>query len=300
MGGGNVDCQITFGVTNTANIGALSWDTDYSGSGGAFQGSGSTVECTTLAGDFAAYNNCDTPGGCPPLAFQELSTAIISSAGFTTPADTSRCHWIGNAVPTPASFGITVTDASDPSFNPTTAVVEVTNIQCTVTTTTGSTPTTSVTTTSTSSTSSTSMAPATTTTTTTGGPPQFAIQLNLGDTAGTLVGALGFVVDYSGAPGDFIGSGADIASGGTLQCTRSAGDFGSFNDDDAGPLNAAYVSLAGFTGPVQVAICNFEQTGASAPVAGDFVITVTDASQPNLNPISPLPTVSVGTILPLP
>jgi len=127
-----------------------------------------------------------------------------------------------------------------------------------------------------------------------------AIQLLLDDTAGVSVGALGFVVDYSSAPGGFVGSGADIASGGTLQCTKSAGDFASFNDDDAGTLNAAFVSLAGFQGPTQVAICNFEQSGISPPVAGNFVITTTDASQPNLNPISPRPGVSVGSITPLP
>jgi hypothetical protein len=295
---GNVTCQITFGVTNADSYGALSYDVDYSGAPGGFDGSGGSVSCTNLAGDFAAFNDCDTPGGCPPLNFKELSTAIISAGGFATPANTSRCNFTGSAVPVAGDFGITVTDATRPDFTPTTATVVVNDITCT----TPETTTTSVTSTSTTSvTSSTSVTTSSTTTTTGGGGGgDFAIQFILGDSGGP-VGALQFSVNYSAAPGGFIGSGADIASGGTLQCTRSAGDFGSFNDNDAGLVNAAFVSLGGFssTGSLQVAICNFASTGA-APVAGDFTIVVSDASRPDLTPISPPPAVTIGTILPLP
>jgi hypothetical protein len=291
-----VTCQITFGVTNADSYGALSYDIDYSDAPGGFDGAGAAVSCQQLAGDFAAFNDCDTPGGCPPLNFKELSTAIISAGGFATPANTSRCNFTGSAVPVEGDFVITVTDATRPDFTPTTATVEVNDITCV----TEETTTTTVTSTSTTSVTSSTSVTTSSTTTTTGGGTDFAIQFLMGDSGGP-VGALQFSVNYTSAPGGFIGSGADIGSGGTLQCTRSAGDFGSFNDNDLGLMNAAFVSLGGFTstGSLQIAICNFASTGPT-PVAGDFTITVSDASRPDLSPIVPPPAVTIGTILPLP
>ena len=104
-----------------------------------------------------------------------------------------------------------------------------------------------------------------------------------------LAGALQYVADYSAAPGGFVGSGASV------ECTGTAGDFVTFNDAEAtSELNAAYVSLSGFMGPTLVAQCNFQQVGPTAPVPGDFIVTVTDASDPGLNPIVPTPVVSVA------
>ncbi len=282
---GDIPCQITFGVTNADSYGALSYDVDYSSAPGTFDGTAGAVACTTLAGDFGAFNNCKTPGGCPPLSFKELSTAIISAGGFATPANTSRCAFTGSAVPVAGDFVITVTDATRPDFTPTTANVAVTDITCEPpidTTTTSTTVTSTTVTTVTSS----------TTTTTTGTSGNFAIQFTMGDSGGP-VGALQFEVNYSGAPGGFIGSADAVA------CTRQAGDFGAFNDNDAGLLTAAYVSITGFTGPINIAACNFASTGGT-PVAGDFVITVTDASRPDLTPIAPPPAVTITTILALP
>ncbi len=142
-----------------------------------------------------------------------------------------------------------------------------------------------------------------TTTTTTGGttttlpPAQFDIVFQLDDAV--TVGALGFDVDYTAAPGDFVGSGGDAGAGGTLECSSlAAGALATFNDDDAGTLSAGYIALGGITGPADLATCVFQQSGPTAPVAGDFTITVTDASDTSLAPISPLPTVSVKSITP--
>jgi len=121
------------------------------------------------------------------------------------------------------------------------------------------------------------------------------------------LGALRFEVDYSGAPGGFQGSGAGIPSGGTLACSSPLqGTDAAFSDNDDGLLTAGFISNGGFTGPTTLATCVFEVIGPSqlttgggattfaAPVAGDFAITVTDASTPQLDPAQA--TVVVGDI----
>jgi cysteine-rich repeat protein len=111
-------------------------------------------------------------------------------------------------------------------------------------------------------------------------------------------GSLQFEVDYAAAPGGFKGSGPGIPNGGTLECSSLiAGALGAFNDDDeARSLTAAIIKTVGFTGPVALASCVFELDDDVAPVADDFVITVTDAKDPQVVPIVPTPTVDVSDI----
>ena len=163
-------------------------------------------------------------------------------------------------------------------------IVEITDVTCTgggtTTTTTGATTTTSTTT-------------GTATTTTTGGAGNlYTVTFDLADAV--TAGALQFEVDYSAAGGQFQGSGA------TVSCTSplsAGGAFVSFNDVDASTqLNFAAVAIAGFTGPTTVANCTFD--APAAPVAGNFAITVVDASAPDLSPIVPLPAVTVSAITP--
>ncbi len=109
------------------------------------------------------------------------------------------------------------------------------------------------------------------------GPPPFPV-----------VGSLQFDVDYSGAGGDFVGS------GGGVECAKVAG-FGAleaFNDDDAASIaTLGFADNIGFGTPRSLAKCIFEKPAADpAPVAGDFVITVvaatdTDRNDVNVNPV---------------
>lgn len=273
---GQCACEVTFGVTNVETLGALQYDTSYAGVGGGFDGTGGSVDCTRLAGDFAAFNDIE--------AESKLSSAFISAAGFTGPVDVARCRYTrpGNVEPVAADFPITITDQSKPDFTPANATVEVTNIGClcsggTTTTTAG--PGTTTTTTGSG-----------TTTTTTGGGGLFNVAFDLTDAV--TAGALQFEVDYSGAGGNFTGSGAGVACSSPLS---AGGAFVSFNDVDASSqLNFAAVAIAGFTGPTTVANCEFDANANPA----DFVITVVDASAPDLTPIVPLPTVTVSAVTP--
>jgi hypothetical protein len=278
---------VTTSVTSTETLGSLQFDTDYSGDpgGGSFEGSGAGVNCTALAGDFTAFNDVD--------ASSRLSTATISTAGFTGPTDVTECNFqTSNAALAPGDFAITVTDASDPAFNPVNPTVEITSVDCvctgggsSTTTTAGATTTTIVTTTTTGG---------GTTTTIPGGGGGFNIEFSLDDAV--TLGALQFAVDYSGATGEFVGAADMVACTSPLS---AGGAFVTFNDEDATTnLNFAAVALAGFTGPTIVANC--EWASAAAPAPGDFAISVVDASDPALNPVVPLPVVSVTGVTALP
>jgi hypothetical protein len=278
---------VTTSVTSADTLGSLQFDTDYSGDpgGGSFEGSGAGVNCTALAGDFTAFNDID--------ASSTLSTATISTAGFTGPIDVTECNYqTSNAALAPADFAVTVTDASAPDFTPLTPTVEISSVNCvctgggsSTTTTAGGTTTTSVTTTSVVGGS---------TTTTLAGGGGFNIEFTVDDA--NTYGALQWVADYSGAGGDFVGMADMVACTSPLS---AGGAFVTFNDEDATMnLNFAAVALAGFAGPTVVANCEF--ASAAEPAPGDFVITVVDASDPSLNPIDPLPGVSVSGVTALP
>jgi hypothetical protein len=120
-------------------------------------------------------------------------------------------------------------------------------------------PTVTTTTTSTTSTSTTS----------TTLPTSCSVTLSMSDA--TTLGALQYRVDYSSAGGGFVGTGD------TVNCTNLAG--GStlvvFNDEDGSEeLRSSVASLA-FTGPTDLAVCEF--AAAVAPAPGDFVVTVEDS-----------------------
>lgn len=274
-------CMITVGVTSNETMGSLQFNLDYTGAQpGGFEGSADSVSCTpapAIAGAIITFNDDE-----PALT---LRTGIISLAGFTGPTDVQTCTYIkdNGAAPVAGDFSLTLVDAASPSFTPLTPTLAVTVDSCVPgggmpgTTTTTSTTTTS-----------------TTTTTTTGGgggANSYIVTFQVDD-AGPF-GALQYNVDYTGAPGGFAGA-AD-----TVTCSTApalAGAIVTFNDDEAAStLRTGIISLAGFAGPTNLANCVFDSTGA-VPVAGDFAITVVDASTPALAPINPLPGMSISSI----
>lgn len=264
-GPSHLECAVTWGLSNAVSIGALQFDTNYSAAGGQMEGTADQVICTKLVGDLVTFNDDD--------AAQNLSAAFVSLAGFSGPVDVMKCNFNtpNNDLTPPVAgdFVVTIKDATDPNLQPVTADVAVNNINCVEvgggTTTTVSTSTTS---------------------TTTGGGATFRIDFAMADAV--TVGALQFEVDYAGANGGFNGS-AD-----TVQCTKDNGDLVTFNDDEANTnLIQAFVSLAGFAGPnAALSHCTFTSNGGT-PAASAFVVTVKDATDPNLAPISPLPTINV-------
>ncbi|HXC52070.1 MAG TPA: hypothetical protein VN634_14380 [Candidatus Limnocylindrales bacterium] len=139
--------------------------------------------------------------------------------------------------------------------------------------------------TSTSTTNTTSTTGSTTTTTLIGGGLTCHVFLRLADDA--TLGSLQFDVDYGDAPGSFLGTGGNVECASLIQ-----GSLASFNDKDAEEtLTAGIISLDGFTGPVNVADCTF--TASVQPTPADFTIAVTEASDPDLNPVEPTPDVVI-------
>jgi hypothetical protein len=112
-------------------------------------------------------------------------------------------------------------------------------------------------------------------------------------TDGAAVGNLDFTVDYNGLDGDLEGTGSNPV------CRRalSGSAFVAFNDNDVTrKLLVSVIRLTNFSAPVPLVGCRvFYDT--DVPVAGDFVITVTNASSGGSDEqITPKPKVKVTSI----
>lgn len=159
--------------------------------------------------------------------------------------------------------------------------------ECGATTTTTSTST-SVTVSSTSTTVSTTTSTSVTTSTTLNFPFTCRLVFNMPDDV--TASSLQYDTDYSNAPGFILGQGGNVECAGLVTDSLNA-----FNDiDDEELLDSGIVNLDGFTGPIDVAECTFK--ASTIPVKDDFVITVTEASKPDLTLIAPLPDVIIRTI----
>jgi len=107
------------------------------------------------------------------------------------------------------------------------------------------------------------------------------------------LGALQYETLYP-QPGTFLGS------AGSVFCSKLAGDFSSFNDVDAeGRLITAMISAAGFTGPIDVASCEYCTVG-TPPEPEDFVITIVDQSRPDFTPANATVAVTQINVIPGP
>lgn len=93
--------------------------------------------------------------------------------------------------------------------------------------------------------------------------------------------AVSFEVDYTAAPGDFVGAGD------TVQCAPSDGltVSGVFNDQDIDRvLIAALITADVITAPTDLAVCDF--LGSLPPIDLDFAISVREAFDETLAPVS--------------
>jgi hypothetical protein len=261
-------CTVTFRLTSAISAASLQFEAAYTRSGTELVGSGSSVACTNLAPALPTFTDTDSTS-------QGLfSAAYIAPGGFSGPRDLVTCNMTTDHQPSASDFAITVTDATDPSFNTIAPLpnVVVKSFDCNGAF--------STTTTSTSTTTSTTLANSGTTDCTLSFSLVTAVQL----------GSLQWSVDYSAAPGEVGGSGA------TVQCTNKVPSaFASMQDNEGqSRVNAAYISLAGFTGPRLLAECTF--LADDTPDVSDFTITVSDAATKQLQPVTPLPTVTLSNI----
>jgi len=268
------DCSITFALDDAVTAGALQFEVTYPHPNVSLNGSGAAVTCTDLTGSFPTFQDDDAG---------TLSTVLVSFAGIAGPRDVVTCNLTYQALPSIGDFVVTVTDASDPF---TMGIVPLPSMSVSDLSCTGSTTTTT----------STSLpggggggSTSTSTSTTLSSQPVCVIDFELADAV--TLGSLGYSVDYSDADGEFEGSGSAVTC-----LNLVTGAFATVNDDDgAREITTALIHLGGFSGPLPVSSCTF-LPGAVDPVAGDFVVTVNDASDPSLSPVVPLPTVQVASI----
>jgi len=216
--------------------------------------SSATCQCTT--------QNCD---GDPPVC-------------ISLDPDPTSCEDCDNGID---DDGNGETDCDDPNCE---------NFPgCSPTTTTSTTSTTVPDTTTTTVTTSTTVTSTTSTTI-----PQFLCTLTFRLADDVTVGALQWDTDYSNAPGTFPGSG-NIGEPGEACASLVPEALYAVNDVDLEEnLDSGLVSFAGFTGPLNLAQCQFLAT--TVPDDSDFTITVTEAANPDLAPIIPLPDVVIQTI----
>ncbi len=112
-----------------STVGALQIDSDYSGAGGEFDGTGANVACAKAAGFTAleAFNDNDTG--------QVVSQGFADSAGFAAPRVLSTCRFVDadGTPPAPSAFVNTTVDCSDLNSQPVncfTSVQSVTACAC--------------------------------------------------------------------------------------------------------------------------------------------------------------------------
>jgi hypothetical protein len=136
-------CIVQVDVTDSALIGSIQVELDYTAADGDFDGSGSGVICSTLvSGALGSYNDDE--------GLREISVAIIKLNGFATPSPLFECTFLpGTVLPIPNDFDLRLVDAGDPDSQEISPppVIAITSIECfdpNATTTTTSTTTTTL------------------------------------------------------------------------------------------------------------------------------------------------------------
>lgn len=117
-------CTLTIGVTNTVNLGGLTYELLYGNAFGEIVGSGSTAQCTSLVtgGLTSFFDNDGT---------KTMRESVIKATGFQAPTSIAQCTFATNDAALQASaFSFNVVDSSDPDFNPVAATLAVTSLVC--------------------------------------------------------------------------------------------------------------------------------------------------------------------------
>lgn len=263
-------CTVVFRLADDVTLGSLQWTTTYDGSVEP-EGSGAAVVCTSLIdGALAAFNDIE--------AQNKIEAGLVSLDGINGPINVASCQVDAVDGASPGDFSISDVEAATVDLElvvPAPDVV-IDSVLCggdTTTTTTSSSSTTTI----------------DTTTTTVGGTTPYSILFKL-DTASTSLGALQFSIDYSGAPGEFQGS------GGTVVCSNKVvGALFAPNDNDAAnKLSLGIIALSPFSAPTDLVQCTFDAT--EEPVPGDFPITIEDATDSDGVPATAAISVTVAPL----
>jgi cysteine-rich repeat protein len=118
-------CTLVIGVTTSANLGALTYEIDYSAVDGDFLGNQAGVKCTSLVSG-SLFSFFDNP------VKRTVKESVINTNGFRAPLSVAQCLFATNEADlSPGAFAISVLSSSTPDFEDVPSTVAVTSINCT-------------------------------------------------------------------------------------------------------------------------------------------------------------------------
>jgi hypothetical protein len=121
---------------------------------------------------------------------------------------------------------------------------------------------------------------------------RYAVTASVVSSSGSL-GALQYEIRYLGGDGVFVGA------AGAVECESAAqAQLASFNNAGDGFLKAALVDLKGFATPSPISVCQFATPGSLS--AGDFSISIVDASPPGLEDLDTFPAMEITSVARVP
>lgn len=254
-------CNVVFAVQKTTALGSMGWSVDYSGTSGWIKGGGSDPVCQNLVpGGMTAFHDDDQK--------HVLGMALIADPAVSTPRTLASCVFLGLDAPSAADFAVSVWEANDTDIVPIVPlpVVYVSGVSCV---------------TSNSLTTTTTISSTTSTTTEPADCPESNIVFRL-HSASSPVGHVQFRIDYSSADGVFPGTGSGVE----CQNLVSGALFAPGDDDSSRTLLLGLIALTPIQAPANLATCRFTSQSAAFPFAGDFAVTVEDAGDADVRPIS--------------
>jgi len=105
----------------------------------------------------------------------------------------------------------------------------------------------------------------------------------------TLLGALQFEISYNGTSGGWVGIQGDA------QCDALVDALRAINDTGARSIRVGLVSVQGMPTPAAMVRCSFRSRDYVA--ATNFTVQVVDASDTDSNPVQPLPSMRVSSVV---
>jgi len=281
----DLDCSVRISLINDSAFANLDVKIDYSNAPGSFVGLGNAVECTRITDRLAVYVsnwNCGPEEGCygdeqPVLYLQGLSDHDV-----TGPMNLARCRFVGSEPPEPRDFDFAIVDATDEEFGPVIPppLLAITGVDCRdadVTTTTLADPCADV------------QCEDGTACVYGGCVPTSSYEIDFGVDNDADFGALQFDVIYDCREGSFDGLVGNVA----CVVNPALNAWGGFNNRACDPVSDMARLTAGIVsgsskidGPMIVTSCRYTSMTGEPPSADAFGITVVDASDPSLAPIT--------------
>jgi hypothetical protein len=283
----DLDCSVRIGLTNDSAFSNLDAKIGYADAPGTFVGLGNDVECTRVTDRLATYVsnwNCGPEEGCYGDEQPLLYLQGVADHDVAGPMDLARCRFVGSEPPESRDFDFAIVEVSDEQFRPVVPPphLAITGVEC-------------------------RDVGVTTTTTTLADPcagvqcgddeaciegdclPTASYEVDFGVDNDADFGALQFDVVYDCREGTFDGLGGNVA----CRVNPVLNAWGGFNNrpceavtDTARLTTGIVTGSSKIDGPMIVASCRYTSVAGSAPRADAFDITVVDASDPSLMPIS--------------